>query len=286
MKVNNYLVTGADLATMGYVQKPGTTPPLDGNIMNKGEASANYYIDPTVSPWSTYPNTRAPKYQDYPCPCVTGIEVYNQMENAINQTISYQDCSGNTYYVYLPIGSSIGIIGCAPSGESGPVTGCGILRGSVEGINLSQITYIGCCYSNYPCTTSTTTTLPQCNYNGLTVVCNTPSTAILSWSFTLDGGSVGSMELYVNGSVVESRSNTSSGLYTVNVGDTINVEIYASGCDSGANKANAYTFDIIADASCGDGSTTLFTGVYTVTAGDAGNTLSLRTYAACDTACI
>lgn len=284
MKVNNYLVTGADLATMGYIQKPGTTPPLDGNIMSKGEADANYYIDPTVSPWSTYPNTRAPKYQDYPCPCVQSVEIYNQMSNGFSQTVSYQDCSGNTYYVYLPLGDSIGIIACSSGGEGGPVTGCGILRGSVEGINLSQITYVGCCYANYPCTTTTTTTLPQCNYNGLTIVCNAGS-ATLSWTYT-ETAANGEMYLYINGSVVENRFGTSSGTFTVYEGDTINCEVITNGCSSPNGKANAYTGGIIVDASCADGNTSLFTSVYTVTAGDIGTTLTLNMYSLCDSACV
>ena len=121
-------------------------------------------------------------------------------------------------------------------------------------------------------------------YYGSICTCPTPSSSsVLSWSFTESGGVIGNMDLYVNGSIVESRSNTSSGLYTVYVGDTINVEITATGC---AQKANVYTYDIIADASCGDVSSSLFTAVYTVVSGDVGNTLSLRTYAACDTACI
>jgi hypothetical protein len=285
MKVNNFLVTGANLATMGYRQKAGTTPPLDGSIMTKGEANTYYYIDPYVNPWESYSNTRAPKYQDFPCPCVGDVTIENNLEGGFSQTISYEDCSGNTYYFYIPYGQAGAIVGCMTQ-EPGGYTGCGILRGSVVGARLSAVIYGGCCYSNYPCTTTSTTTLPQCNYDGLTVVCNTSSTATLSWSFILDGGSVGSMELYVNGSVIESRSNTSNGLYTVSVGDQIYVEVYASGCDSGANKANAYTYNIIADAACGDGSVILTTGTYTVTAGDAGTTLSLLTYAACDTACI
>lgn len=284
MKVNNYLVTGADLATMGYVQKPGTTPPLDGNIMNKGEASANYYIDQSATPWSTYPNTRAPKYQDFPCPCLGEVTIYNDLEGAFDQTVSYEDCSGNSKFVFIAAGTAVVITGCT-SQDPGGYTGCGILRGSIFGANLRGVEYGNCCPGFVPCTTSTTTTIAQCNYDGLSIVCNAGS-ATLNWSFTLDGGAVGSMELYVNGSIVESRSNTSSGTRTVYVGDSINVEVFASGCDSGANKANAYTLDIIADASCEDGSTNLFTPVYIVTAGDVGNTLSLRTYAACDTACI
>lgn len=286
MKVNNYLVTGANLATMGYKQKAGTTPPLDGSIMSKGDANTYYYIDGSVSPWSTYPDTRAPKYQDFPCPCVTGIEVYNQMENAINQTISYQDCSGNTYYVYLPIGGSIGIIACSSSGEGQPITGCGILRGSVEGINLSQITYGGCCYVNYPCTTSTTTTLPQCNYDGLTIVCNTPATATLDWSFN-ETLSSATMDIYVNGINVESRNATSSGTWTGLVaGDEIYVEIIAGGCTGLNIKANAYTDGIIVDAACDDSFVDLVTTYYIVKPGDLGTTLNLEMYALCSGGCV
>jgi hypothetical protein len=288
MKVNNYLVTGANLATMGYRQKPGTTPPLDGSIMSKGEADANYYIDGTVSPWSTYPNTRAPKYQDYPCPCVASFGVDNNLAFGYSQTISYEDCSGNTLYVYAPYGQITVVTACTfISGDSGPIAGCGILRGSVVGANLAAVDYGGCCYSNYPCTTSTTTTLPQCNYNGLTVVCNTPvGYATLEWSFLLGSGSVGSMELYVNGSVIESRSFSSNGTWNVGVGDQIYAEVFSSGCDSFATKANAYTFGIIADAACGDGSVILTTETYTVTAGDIGNTLIFQTFSACENACL
>jgi len=288
MKVNNFLVTGADLATMGYRQKPGTTPPLDGSIMSKGEADANYYIDGSVSPWSTYPNTRAPKYQDYPCPCVASVGVDNTLAFGFSQTISYEDCSGNTYYFYLPYGQAAVFTGCTfISGDSGPIAGCGILRGSVVGARLAAIDYGACCYANYPCTTTSTTTLPQCNYNGLTVVCNTASTANLSWTFNESGsGVIGNMDLYVNGSVVESRSTNASGIYAVSMGDSINVEVTTYGCTNPDDKANAYTSGIIADASCGNGSTTLFSATYIVTSGDIGNTLTLNVFSRCDGGCI
>ena len=290
MKVSNFLVTGADLATMGYIQKPGTTPPLDGSIMSKGEADANYYIDGTVSPWSTYPNTRAPKYQDYPCPCVSGVEVYNQMSNGFSQTISYQDCSGNTYYYYLPFPSSIGIIACSSGGEGGPITGCGILRGSVEGVNLASVTYSGCCYANYPCTTTSTTTLPQCNYNGLTVVCNAPSGyAILQWSYTETGGPAGQMILYVNGTPIETRTSDASGTYNVGVGDTIYVELQIlTPCGPPDTYANVYTTgNLFNDAACANNAgVSLITSTYTVVSGDIGSYLVLNTFAACDGGCI
>jgi len=227
MKVNNFLVTGADLATMGYRQKPGTTPPLDGSIMSKGEADANYYIDGSVSPWSTYPNTRAPKYQDYPCPCVASFGVDNTLAFGYSQTISYEDCSGNTLYVYAPYGQITVVTACTfISGDSGPIAGCGILRGSVVGANLAAVDYGGCCYSNYPCTTSTTTTLPQCNYNGLTVVCNTPATFTLSWNL-YKGTESASLVIRVNGIIQVNSSDNSSGTITVSFGDLVDITLSA-----------------------------------------------------------
>ena len=118
-------------------------------------------------------------------------------------------------------------------------------------------------------------------------VCVTPpTTASLAWTFSETGGSTGNMDLYVNGSIVESRSTTSSGTYTVSLGDTINVEINSSGCGGINDTANAYCIGIIADAACAITSTNLFTAVYTVVSGDLGTTLTLNTYANCDTACV
>jgi hypothetical protein len=113
-----------------------------------------------------------------------------------------------------------------------------------------------------------------------------PTTASLAWTFSETGGSTGNMDLYVNGSIVESRSTTSSGTYTVSLGDTINVEINSSGCGGINDTANAYCIGIIADAACAITSTNLFTAVYTVVSGDLGTTLTLNTYANCDTACV
>jgi hypothetical protein len=123
-------------------------------------------------------------------------------------------------------------------------------------------------------------------YFGTLCTCTTPTAAGLEWSFSESGGATGNMDLYINDSIVESRSSTSSGAITVYEGDEIYVVISASACSSPNGKANAYTFDIIADASCEDGSTTLTTSTYTVTSGDIGNVLSLRTYAVCDTASV
>ena len=120
----------------------------------------------------------------------------------------------------------------------------------------------------------------------LGVCASPPTTASLAWTFSETGGSTGNMDLYVNGSIVESRSTTSSGTYTVSLGDTINVEISSSGCVGLNNIANAYCTGIITDAACAAVATNLFTAVYTVVSGDLGTTLNLDTFASCDGGCI
>jgi hypothetical protein len=110
-------------------------------------------------------------------------------------------------------------------------------------------------------------------------------TATLAWSFSETGGASGQMYLYVNGSVIANAGITSNGTYTVNVGDTINVEVSCDTCPF--EYSNAYCTGIINDASCSyDGSAYIFTSVYTVTSGNAGNTINLYSYAACDSACL
>ena len=120
----------------------------------------------------------------------------------------------------------------------------------------------------------------------LTNSCDIPS-ASLAWTFNESGPNViGNMDLYVNGSVVESRSTNSSGVWPVYMGDTISVVVTTSGCTDTSDDANAYTFDIIAEAMCAVGSTTLTTSNYTVLSGDIGTTLSLRAYSVCSNGCV
>ena len=118
-------------------------------------------------------------------------------------------------------------------------------------------------------------------------VCGTSGYATLDWSYTMSAIS-GNMDLYVNGSIIESRSSTSSGTWNVGVGDTINVEVICNQCTSSPNTyANVYCNGIIADADCqNNGVASIFTAVYTVLSGDIGNTLSLDAFSTCDGACI
>lgn len=115
--------------------------------------------------------------------------------------------------------------------------------------------------------------------------------ATLSWSYSETGGANGEMRIYVNGSVVETRTNTSSGTYTLYIGNTIYVEIeLLSSCSAPDNKGNVYTSGnrlTLVDGDCFTSSTgTLTTPTYTVIAGDVGTTITLDTFASCDSACL
>lgn len=130
-----------------------------------------------------------------------------------------------------------------------------------------------------PTNTGTSTPTPSPSGSG---------TATLDWTFT-ETNTNGEMVLYVNGNVIENRFATSSGSYTVNVGDTINYEIIVTGCSSPTIKANAYGISnkaILTDAACADNGTSLFSSVYTVVAGDIGTSITLAMYASCDGGCI
>jgi hypothetical protein len=130
----------------------------------------------------------------------------------------------------------------------------------------------------------------QVDANGVIIgfgTCDSPGFATLNWNYTMSGIS-GNMDLYVNGSVIESRSSTSNGTFNVGVGDTINVEVVCDQCTSSPNTyANAYCTGIIADAACqNNGVASIFTAVYTVVSGDIGNTLTLNSFSTCESACL
>jgi hypothetical protein len=124
-------------------------------------------------------------------------------------------------------------------------------------------------------TTTTTTAAPS---------------ATLQWDFTESGGANGSMDLFVNASVIESRVNTSNGTYTVYVGDTINVQVTCDTCGSPdvCSTAESQSNKSILDASetVNSGPASIFTSVYTVVSGDIGNNINLSTFAICNTTCL
>ena len=135
--------------------------------------------------------------------------------------------------------------------------------------------------------TSTTTTSTTTSTTTTSTTTTTSGAATLAWSYSETGGAVGTMDLYVNGSIIETRTNTSNGTYTVYVGDTINVELNMNQCTGGDNYSNVYCTGIITDADCTlNGTAGIFTSVYTVVSGDIGTTLNLDNFASCDGACI
>lgn len=111
--------------------------------------------------------------------------------------------------------------------------------------------------------------------------------ANLDWSFSVTGApSSPYMYIYINGSPAVSRNYTSTGIETVYVGDTIYVEVGASGCGGFDSVANAYCLGIINDAACASGTTTLSSYIYTVVSGDVGTSLTLNSFAACASGCL
>jgi len=114
-----------------------------------------------------------------------------------------------------------------------------------------------------------------------------PATATLAWSLSITGGGVGVMDLYVNGTIVETRSNTSNGNYTVNVGDTIAMDLNMNQCSGNDTWANVSTSGIISDENCANNNTvSLFTSNYTVQAGDIGTTIYFNGFISCDGGCL
>jgi len=132
---------------------------------------------------------------------------------------------------------------------------------------------------------------PDGCYDGITSITACVNTATLSWTYSETGGANGEMRIYVNSSVVETRTNTSSGTWTGLVaGDTIYVAIELLGACSGFDDAgNVYSNSnrgVLADAACFTATTGTYTSpTYTVVVGDIGTTITLNTFANCDSGC-
>jgi hypothetical protein len=157
------------------------------------------------------------------------------------------------------------------------ITDC-ILFGSVRAaVPLAQLaSWNSIAYGPFCASTTTTST-------------TTSGTTTLAWSYSETGGANGTMDLYINGFAVESRSSTSSGTYSVNVGDTIYVELQiVTACGAPDDWAKVYTTgNILTDANCAENAgVSLTTGTYTVVSGDIGSTLTLNTFASCDGGCL
>ena len=151
-----------------------------------------------------------------------------------------------------------------------------------------------------PTTTSTSTTTTEAPTTTTTTTTEAPTTtttttgapsATIQWDFEEVGGASGTMYLYVNGSVVETRTSTSNGLYTVYEGDTINVEVTCDTCGSPnvCSTAESQSNKNILDASDTQNNSiaSIFTSVYTVVSGDiGGNNINISTFAICNSTCL
>ncbi len=154
-------------------------------------------------------------------------------------------------------------------------------------------------------TTTTTTAAPQCNYDGLTIVCDATTTtttteastttttagasATLNWSFSEVTGGNGIYDLYINAVSVETRNSTAFGTYTVYVGDVISVGCNADQCTGGGSTyTNIQVTGEITDAACqNNGSIPSYVSPgYTVVSGDVGTNLYIDLQVSCDGACI
>ena len=218
-----------------------------------------------------------------PCRC------YEVVFGSGGGEINYNDCNGNTFN-YVSTGAStyyqcVQVIG-------------GLAQIFVVSGDVTLSIVANCLTEDCPPTTTTTSTSTSTTSTSTSTTTSTTTTttaapsADLEWSYSETGGANGEMRIYVNGSVVETRTNTSSGTYTSLVaGDTIYVELeLLSSCSAPDNKGNVYTNSnrlTLVDADCFTSSTgTLTTPTYTVVAGDMGTTITLSTFANCDTACI
>lgn len=159
MKVNNSLITITELKTLGYTSVTGVNPPADSLKMTSKLTAETYYNVPPVEPWVSLTPDRVPKYQDFPFSCYCYVTIANTLEgNPDPVSVQYQDCSGNTLYSSVPFGQTLVLNPCYyVSGDSGPLTGCGILPGSVIAGGC-EITYSTKRDVPQNCITTTTTT--------------------------------------------------------------------------------------------------------------------------------
>jgi hypothetical protein len=138
-------------------------------------------------------------------------------------------------------------------------------------------------------TTTTTTTTTTSTTTTTTTTAPPTGSANLAWSYSETGGANGQMDLYVNGSAVETRTSTASGTYLVYAGDTIYVELQiVTPCGPGDTYANIQVNGNIltADDCANNAGVSLTTSTYTVVSGDIGSTLTVNTFASCDGGCL
>ena len=199
-------------------------------------------------------------------------------------------------------GCQLGVNGCTTTSTSGMkvtsvVGGTTSFVGSATGVfALGPITFIPS-YASISGTVAPSGQIsmvftPTNSSGVITGTASCVSTATLAWTYSETGGANGEMRIYVNSVAVETRTNTSSGTWTgLETGDEIYVEVELLGACSGFDDAgNVYSTSnrgTLTDAACFVASTGTYTSpTYTVVAGDLGATITLDTFASCDSGCL
>lgn len=106
MIATNALVTWDNLSVMGLTPKYCSGMPTGLKIVTKGDANAYYWLDNSVSPFSTYTNLRCPRYQDI-VPLANPFRSY-RVTTDYSGTWYYTDCCNsaqsqhsNAYETYI-----------------------------------------------------------------------------------------------------------------------------------------------------------------------------------------
>jgi len=101
MRTTNALVTYEDVNIMGLYPL-SSTPASTKEIVTKGDLESQYYVDNSVSPFSTYPNNRCPRYQD-----VLGAAI-GPLPNFYLYNVNRSSIPGATgaYFTYLAVDGS------------------------------------------------------------------------------------------------------------------------------------------------------------------------------------
>ena len=211
----------------------------------------------------------------------------NQIASPLNMNVIAHYSDGSTENTFIPAGGTGDFYIAQSQEDCGFPPECTQYQSPTfeyaEVIPVSG-TITECCTgpTPTPVTPTPTSTIPPTPTPTSTKL----QSATLVWTYSVLSVPTNYMYLYVNGNIVESRSNTSAGNYTVYVGDVINIEVGCSGCDGFNNTANAYCTGIINDANCAVGTTYMLSGNYTVVSGDVGNALYLNAFAVCDSGCL
>jgi hypothetical protein len=216
---------------------------------------------------------------------ISGSTNVIQSGSCCTPTITSASVSGGDISIFFTTGS--GCLGCTATTIERSVDGSTWIGANTAGCNSPRVITAptsSMYYRMYQNCGAVTSSFSNSYYYA-----SGAGTATLAWSYSETGGANGTMDLYINGFAVESRSSTANGTETVYVGDTIYVELQiVTSCGPGDTYANIeVNGNILTDQDCANNAgVSLTTGTYTVVSGDIGSTLTLNTFASCDGGCL